>query len=115
MSDTVSPISGDVDSGASAAEREVTGELVQGQLAGRTISVPAVKEWRASALKALSDGDFDLWAEKTLSDGDLDVWLTVDPKLREIEEFFGEINKGLGTTPGNSRASRRQSMRSLTR
>lgn len=115
MSDNTLSSVPDVDNGASAAEKEVTGELVQGQLAGRTLSVPAVKKWRASAIKALSDGDFDVWAEKTLNDADLEVWLDLDPTLEEIEVFFEELNKGLGTNPGNSRALRRQSTRSLKR
>lgn len=93
----------------SAAEHEVTGELVQGELAGRTVYVPPVKKWRASALHALREGDFDTWAKGTLADDDWDIWDEVDPTIEEIEGFFASINPGLGTSPGNSRASRRSS------
>jgi hypothetical protein len=92
---------------ASAPEREVTGELVQGELAGRTIYVPPTKKWRASALHALREGDFDTWAQTTLADDDWDIWIDVDPTLEQVEAFFASVNKGLGTSPGNSRASRR--------
>lgn len=97
------------DSGPTAAEREVTGELVQGELAGRTIYVPPVKKWRASALHALREGDFENWAKITLDDDDWDIWHDVDPTVEDIEVFFKSINSGLGTNPGNSRAQRRSS------
>lgn len=99
----------------SAAEHEATGELIQGELAGKTIYVPPVKKWRSSALHALRQGDLETWAEGTLSDDDWDIWQEVDPSLEEIEDFFETINKGLGTSPGNSRASRRSSARTKRR
>lgn len=94
---------------ASAPEREVTGELVQGELAGRTIYVPPVKQWRASALHGLREGDFETWAKITLDDDDWAIWSEVDPTFEEIDDFFASINSGIGTSPGNSRASRRSS------
>lgn len=97
------------DAEPSAPEREVTGELVQGELAGKTIYVPPVKKWRASALHALREGDFENWAKITLDDDDWDIWQEVDPTVEDIETFFKSINSGLGTNPGNSRAQRRSS------
>lgn len=97
------------DSEPSAPEREVTGELVQGELAGEPIYVPPVKKWRASALHALREGDFENWAKITLDDDDWDLWQKTDPTVEDIEAFFKSINTGLGTNPGNSRAQRRSS------
>lgn len=94
---------------ASAAEREAKGELIQGELAGKTIYTPPVKQWRASALHALREGDLMGWAEATLSDDDWAIWEDVDPTVEQIEDFFATINKQAGTNPGNSRASRRSS------
>lgn len=94
---------------SSAPEREVTGELVQGELAGRPIYVPPVKQWRASALHALREGDFETWAKITLDDDDWAIWAEVDPTFEEIDDFFATVNTGIGTSPGNSRASRRSS------
>lgn len=93
----------------SAAEREVTGELVQGELAGQTVYCPPTKHWRASALHALREGDFETWAKVTLEDDDWEVWEKTDPTLGQIEDFFSSINPKLGTSPGNSRSSRRSS------
>jgi len=93
---------------ASAAEREVKGEYIKGELGGREIHVPPVRKWRSSALSALRNGDMQGWAEGTLDDEDWEIWEQVDPNLEEIEAFFGSVNAGLGTNPGNSRASRRQ-------
>lgn len=92
-----------------AVEREVKGELVQGQLADRDVYVPPVKQWRASALHALREGDFETWAKITLEDDDWDAWQAVDPTMEDIEKFFASVNPGLGTDRGNSRASRRSS------
>lgn len=100
---------------SSAAEKEVRGELIQGTLAGKTVYVRPVKQWRASALHALREGDLMAWAEATLSDDDWDVWIEVDPTVEEIQEFFASINTGLGTDPGNSRRSRRSSTRTRRR
>lgn len=94
---------------ASPGEREVAGDLIQGELAGETIYVPPVKQWRASALHALREGDFDTWAKTTLLDDDWDLWDTTDPTIGQIEDFFATINPSLGTTQGNSRGSRRSS------
>lgn len=91
------------------AESEARGEYVRGELAGEEVYVPPVKKWRSSALSALRAGDMHGWAESTLDDDGWAVWLRVDPSLEEIEDFFGSINAGLGTNPGNSRASRRSS------
>lgn len=98
-----------------AAQKEATGELVQGELAGKVIYCPPVKKWRASALHAMREGDFDTWARTTLEDDDWDVWNEADPTVEEIEGFFATINPGLGTSPGNSRASRRSSKRTPRR
>lgn len=97
------------DVGPSPAEREVTGELVQGELAGQTVYCPPTKRWRASALHALREGDFETWAKITLDDDDWSTWQDVDPTLEQIEDFFTSVNPGLGTSPGNSRSSRRSS------
>lgn len=98
-----------------AAKKEATGELVQGELAGKVIYVPPVKKWRASALHAMREGDFDTWARTTLEDDDWDIWNETDPTVEDIEGFFSTINPGLGTSPGNSRASRRSSKRTPRR
>lgn len=103
------------DRNASPAEREVTGELVQGELAGRPIYIPPVKKWRASALHALREGDFETWAEVTFSEDDYDLWVEIDPTMEEIEAFFKTVNPGLGTNSGNSRASRRSARRTRKR
>ncbi len=99
----------DDDHEPSPGEREVAGDLIQGELAGKTVYVPPIKQWRASALHALREGDFDGWAKVTLDDDDWDIWVEADPTISEIEAFFATINPGLGTTQGNSRASRRSS------
>lgn len=99
----------------SAQEHEAKGELVQGTLAGQTIYVPPVKQWRSSALHQLREGDFDEWAKATLADDDWEIWEDVDPTMQEIEDFFSSVNTGLGADRGNSRASRRSRKNTRTR
>lgn len=98
----------------SAGEHEATGELIQGELAGKTIYVPPVKKWRASALHKLREGDYQGWAEATLLDDDMDIFEEVDPTIDELEGFFNSISGAMGGNAGNSRASRR-SQRSTKR
>lgn len=93
----------------SAAEREAKNDLIQAELAGKTIYVPTTNNWRSSALHALREGDLHTWAEKTLNDDDWDTWLEVDPTMDEISDFFSTINGATGTDPGNSRGSRTSS------
>ena len=109
--DVLIPAPVEAETNPSAAEREVTGELVQGELAGQVVYVPPVKQWRASALHALREGDLMGWAEKTLPDDDWDTWQEVDPTMEQIEAFFASVDGRLGVNPGNSRASRRSSSR----
>lgn len=94
---------------SSAAEKEAKVELIQAELAGHTVYVPPVNQWRASALHALREGDLQTWAEKTLNDDDWDIWVEVDPTMDEIGKFFETINGQTGVDPGNSRGSRNSS------
>lgn len=99
----------------SAAENEAKAKFVQGELAGVMVNVPVVKKWRSSALKAMKDGDFETWAQVTLDDEGWAHWQETDPTIEDIEGFFADINPKLGTSPGNSRASRRASARTRRR
>lgn len=95
---------------ASAAENEATKTGTEGTIAGVTVTVPPVREWRASAIDAMSDGRFTRWAESVLSDEDADKWLDADPTIGDVEDFFEEIGPSLGMgSAGKSRASRRSS------
>lgn len=107
MADNVKSIS-------SAAEKEATDELLQCELAGKTIYVPPVNKWRASALHAIREGDLQTWAEKTLLDDDWAIWEEVDPTLDEVTAFFDTLNGQTGVSSGNSSSSR-SSSRSTSR
>lgn len=98
-----------------AQKTEGIGDGAKAQLGDSTITVPPVKQWRASALEAMSNGQFSVWAEKTLSDDDYDTWLSVDPTVGEVETMFESASSALGMTPGESRASSRRSGRTATR
>lgn len=96
----------EVKSISSAAEKDATNELLQCELAGKTIYVPPVSKWRASALHAIREGDLQTWAEKTLLDDDWDLWQEIDPTLDEVTAFFDTLNGQTGVDSGNSRSSR---------
>jgi hypothetical protein len=100
------PMADNVKSISSAAEKEATDELIQCELAGKTMYVPPVSKWRASALHAIREGDLQTWAEKTLLDDDWDLWQEIDPTLDEVTKFFETLNGQTGVDSGNSRSSR---------
>jgi hypothetical protein len=93
----------------------IEGEVLDGdgsvevKLRNETVRVLPLFEWRTSATRAMREGDFDSWAEKCLVDGDYEVWTDVDPKIREVEEFFEAWQEATGQDRGKSRASRRSS------
>lgn len=98
-----------------AQRNEGTGDAIKATLGDSTITVPPVKQWRASALEAMTNGQFSVWAEKTLDDDAYDTWLSVDPTVGQIETMFESMSGDLGMSPGESRASSRRSGRTATR
>jgi hypothetical protein len=105
------------DEAATAAEREVQAEEAGGAVVVPLetddgvidITVPAAEEWRDSAMDAIREGRFTLWAEKTLAEDDYAAWVEADPRVRQINAFFQELGRLTGIDQGNSRASRRSS------
>ncbi|MEU6210757.1 hypothetical protein ABZ891_12675 [Streptomyces sp. NPDC047023] len=90
-------------------------EPVLGVLCGRQVRILPVQQWRASALKALREGDLDAWAERCLTDEGLDVWDAVDPTFAEVSEFFASFSDEMAVTetgaPPPNRATRRAAPR----
>lgn len=76
-------------------------------LAGTDLRVLPLRKWKASAVRAMKDGDFDRWAEKAL-DGDYPAWQAIDPDMDQVEVFFtawalasGQSPKGSPTSSGS--------------
>jgi hypothetical protein len=69
-------------------------------LEGKTVHVLPVKKWKASAIRAMRQSDFDTWAEKCLAEGDYAVWQQVDPDVEQVEAFFLAWNKATGQDSG---------------
>lgn len=97
---------------AAAAERAKAearkGEAPAGDtvdLAGHPLSVLPTADWRASAIRALADNNFDVWAQGCLSRESYAVWREVDPTLRQCEQFFADWKNRTGQDPGESSAS----------
>lgn len=61
-------------------------------LADKTVRVLPPMEWRSSAMRAVREGNFDVWAEKCLvRDGESDdyaVWQSIDPTMNDIVLFL---------------------------
>lgn len=73
------------------------------------IRVKPVKEWRASGIRAMREGDFDTWAEKALDADSYEAWTEVDPTMQEVEDFFTAWGELTGQDQGKSRNSGRSS------
>lgn len=71
------------------------------------VTVPPPGRWRSRANRALSDGNFDVWAEIVLSEEDYDTWCEADPVLDDVEAFFTAWKHASGESrPKSSRSSR---------
>ena len=70
-------------------------------LAEVSVRVKPVKQWRASGIRAMREGDFDTWAEKALADDDYSrVWKVVDPTMNDVEAFFRAWKAATGQDSG---------------
>lgn len=91
-----------------AAEAHVDpSNSVDVRLGDATVSVLPVRKWRASALKALREGDLETWASKSLDGDGYATWLDVDPTIEDVESMFAEWSAITGQSPGESVASPR--------
>jgi hypothetical protein len=104
-------------SATEAIEAEVAAgdESVAVDLAGETLYVKPVRQWRSSALRALRDGDFEAWAETSLDEESAEAWVDIDPTVEQVEQFFTDWGKLSGQTMGKSSTSRRSSTRTRKR
>lgn len=100
---------------AVAAEVAIADGSSDVRLGKHTVTVPAVRKWHGSAIRALRDGNFDLWAEKTLSPRDYLHWTDIDPTIEQAETFFEAWSSGSGQSVGESSASPRSANRTARR
>lgn len=55
---------------------------------GVAVKVLPSMKWKASGVRALREGDIDMWAEKCLAPESYKLWQQVDPDLEQCEAFF---------------------------
>jgi hypothetical protein len=85
-------------------------------LAGEQIRIKPSGQWRSSAIRALSGGNFDAWAESSLADDDSwETWQDIDPTIDQVETMLREWRTATGQSPGESGPSRRSSKRTARR
>jgi hypothetical protein len=101
MSETTTP--------AEAQEIEATEEYVTATLAGQTLRVKTIGQWRPSYLRALRQGDYDTWAAEALHPDDVDAFIEADATFDEINEFTGAAMESAGEAPGKPSARSRSS------
>jgi hypothetical protein len=82
-----------------AAEASDT-EFLTVPLAGKDIRVKDPMDWPSSAMRAMREGNFEVWAEKCLEDGDYTIWQSVDPTYRQIAQFMAAYRDAGGREPG---------------
>lgn len=90
-------------------EADAGGQNLLVPLAGKKVEVIPIGQWRSSAMRAIREGDWDLFAEMCLTPKGLKVWDDVDPTNDQIGAFFEDWAKASGQSLGESRASRRSS------
>ncbi|WP_031189808.1 MULTISPECIES: hypothetical protein [Streptomyces] len=72
-------------------------------------ALPATK-WRASALRALREGELDVFMSRVLHEDDYDTYVELDPDQDGIGHFAqaaaGAAGEDLGKSPGPHRSSK---------
>lgn len=72
-------------------------------------ALPATR-WRASALRAINQGDFDGFMERVLHEDDYDVYVELDPDGETVQRFAEDVSaatrEALGKSGGPSRSSK---------
>jgi len=95
---------------AEAQEIEATEEYATAELAGETLRVKTIDNWRPSYLRALRLGDYDAWAAGALHPDDVDTFIEADATFKEINEFTSTAMEAagepVGKPSGRSRSSR---------
>ncbi|MEU1200116.1 hypothetical protein ABZ446_28375 [Streptomyces sp. NPDC005813] len=87
---------------AEAQDIEATEEYATAELAGETLRVKTVGEWRPSYMRALRLSDFDTWAEGVLHPEDVTKFIEADATFNEINEFVGAAAQAAGEPVGKS-------------
>lgn len=87
---------------ADAQEQEATGGYGVAKLAGVDLRVKPVGTWRPSYLRALREGDFDLWAAGALHEDDVAKFIELDATFDEIGTFTSDAMASAGEAPGKS-------------
>jgi hypothetical protein len=105
MADALAAVQADAEAGTGSVEVELVTAGGKG-----IVHVLPVNKWKASVVRAMRAGDFDVWAEKALDGTDYaDVWTKLDPDMDEITELFAAWNQASGQDSGKSSASSRSS------
>ena len=84
-------------------------------LCGNKISVPSVKNWPTAAIRALNQGDCELFAELVFDDENYEIWCSSNPTLSDAEAFFAEWTQASGTDPKSLNRAQRRSRSSRSR
>lgn len=74
-------------------------------LDGNPLRVKPPMDWRSSAIAAMADNNYEVWARGCLAPESYQVWRRVDPTLRQCEEFFQAWRGRTGQDKGESAAS----------
>jgi hypothetical protein len=104
MADALAAVQADADAGTGVVAVELVTE------AGReVVHVLPVNKWKSSSLRAVREGNFDVWAEKALEGDGYAAWQRLDPDMDEVAAFLTAWTDGSGQDTGKSSASSRSS------
>ncbi|MEU2403438.1 hypothetical protein ACFWRZ_08250 [Streptomyces rubiginosohelvolus] len=100
---------------AEAQEIEAEGHYVTAVLADEEIRIVPPGAWRQSWQTALSNANFQFFAEQVVHPEDLDLYFEIDPTNDEFEAFVAEAARRGGESLGKSRGPAGSSRRTRRR
>lgn len=81
----------------------------------KDVRVLIATKWRASAMRAINNGDFDGFMSLVLFEDDYEIYVDLDPDAGQVQSFAEEVGEKTGEAlgkSGGSSKSQRSSRRS---
>lgn len=97
----------EIEAHAATSDGYITVPMTGGDGDTEDVRVLLSSRWRASAMRAINQGDFDGFMRKVLFEDDYEVYVDLDPDAEEVQNFATAVVEATGEPSGKSSGSTR--------